>query len=159
MTLTDSGEIDSAILNLAANARDAMPGGGTVRISTSNVTLDAAGAKLHREAAPGHYVRLAIADNGVGMPDNVLAKATEAFFTTKGAGAGTGLRLTSVASFAAQTGGFMSIESAPGEGCDVSIYLPRTIKGSAARGVLPGGVPLGRGQLILVVEDDDLSAK
>ena len=156
MTLADSGEIDSAILNLAANARDAMPGGGNVRISTSNATIDAAVAKLHRQAAPGDYVRLAIADNGVGMPEDVLAKAKEAFFTTKGPGAGTGLGLTSVESFAAQTGGFMSIESAPGQGCTVSIYLPRATKGSAARGVLPGGTPLGRGQLILVVEDDDL---
>jgi len=155
ITLADSGEIDSAILNLAANARDAMPGGGNVRISTSNVTFDAAAIKLHRQAAPGDYVRLAIADNGVGMAEDVLAKATEAFFTTKGPGAGTGLGLTSVASFASQTGGFMSIESALGQGCTVSVYLPRTTKGSA-RGVLPGGIPLGRGQLILVVEDDDL---
>ena len=155
MTLADSGEIDSAILNLAANARDAMPGGGNVRISTSNATLDEAAVKLHRAAAPGDYIRLSIADNGVGMPEEVLAKATEAFFTTKGSGAGTGLGLTSVESFAIQTGGFMSIESAPGQGCTASIYLPRTNKGSAARGLLPGKTPLGRGQLILVVEDDD----
>ena len=156
MTLANSGEIDSAILNLAANARDAMPGGGNVRISTSNVTLDAAAVKLHREAAPGDDVQLEIADKGVGMPEDVLAKATEAFFTTKGPGAGTGLGLTSVASFASQTGGFMSIESTPGQGCTVSIYLPRTTKGSAARGVLPSGTPFGRDQLVLVVEDDDL---
>ena len=89
------------------------------------------------------------------MPQDVLAKVTEAFFTTKGLGAGTGLGLTSVESFASQMGGFMSIESAPGQGSTVSIYLPRTTRGSAARGVLPGGSPLGRGQLILVVEDDD----
>ena len=141
MTLADPGEIDSAILNLAANAHDAMPGGGNIRISTSNVTLDAAAANRHPEAAPGDYVRLAIADTGVGMPEDVLGKATEAFFTTKGPGAGTGLGLTSVESFASHTGGFMSIESAPGQGCTVSIYLPRTAKGSAARGVLPGGTP------------------
>ena len=154
MTLADAGEIDSAILNLAANARDAMPAGGNIRISTSNVTLDEAAIKLHPEAARGDYVRLAIADNGVGMPEDVRDKATEAFFTTKGPGAGTGLGLTSVASFAGQMGGFMSIKSAPGEGCTVSIYLPRTSKGPA-RGVLPSGSPLGRGELILVVEDDD----
>jgi len=155
MTLADPGEIDSAILNLAANARDAMPGGGNVRISTSNVTLDAAAAKRHPEAAPGDYVRLAIADDGVGMPDDVLSKAKEPFFTTKGPGAGTGLGLTSVASFASQAGGFMSIESAPGHGCTVSIYLPRTTKGLATRGVPPDGIALGRGHLVLVVEDDD----
>ena len=155
ITLADSGEIDSAILNLAANARDAMPGGGSIRIATSNVSLDAAAAKLHQGAAPGDYVRLAIADNGVGMPQGVLDKATEAFFTTKGPGAGTGLGLTSVASFAGQTGGFMSIESAPGHGCTVMIYLPRATQGPVAQGLRPSGVPLGRGQLILVVEDDD----
>ncbi len=154
-TLADSGEIDSAMLNLAANARDAMPSGGNIRISTSNVSLDTAAAKLHLGATPGNYVRLAIADNGVGMPQDVLDKATEAFFTTKGPGAGTGLGLTSVASFAGQTGGFMSIESAPGHGCTVMIYLPRATKGPVAQGLGPSGVPLGRGQLILVVEDDD----
>ncbi len=89
------------------------------------------------------------------MSQEVLDKATEAFFTTKGPGVGTGLGLTSVSSFASQMGGFMSIESAPGEGCTVSIYLPRTTQGSAARGVLPSGSPLGHGELILIVEDND----
>ena len=155
MTFADSGEIDSAILNLAANARDAMPGGGNIRISTSNVSLEAAAAKLRPGAAPGDYVLLSIADNGVGMPQDVLENATEAFFTTKGPGAGTGLGLTSVASFASQTGGFMSIESALGQGCTVTIYLPRATKGPGAHGLSSSGVPLGRGQLILVVEDDN----
>ncbi len=156
MTLADSGEVDSAILNLAANARDAMPDGGTIRISTSNVTLDAAAVKLHREAAQGDYVRLAIADNGVGMQEDVLAKATEAFFTTKGPGAGTGLGLTSVASFASRNGRVHVDRKRAGQGCTVSVTLPRTTRGAAARGVPPGGSPLGHGQLILVVEDDDL---
>ncbi len=124
MTLADPGEIDSAILNLAANARDAMPGGGGVQIATANVTLDnTAAALLHLDAKPADYVRLTIADTGVGMTEDVLAKAMEPFFTTKGPGAGTGLGLASVANFARQTGGFACIESAPGEGCAVSIYL------------------------------------
>ena len=106
MTLADPGEIDSAILNIAANARDAMPGGGRLRISTSNVTIDAlAAARVHPDARPGEYVQLVIADNGVGMSKDVLRKAIEPFFTTKELGAGTGLGLASVACFAKQTGG------------------------------------------------------
>jgi PAS domain S-box-containing protein len=156
-TLADPGEIDSAILNLAANARDAMPGGGNIRISTSNVALDvAAAAKLRPNAKPGDYVCLAISDDGPGMPADVLAKAFEPFFTTKGPGAGTGLGLASVATFSEQAGGFTVIESAPGQGCAVSVYLPRVIKPSQERSLAPSGLPLGRGELVLVVEDDEL---
>jgi PAS domain S-box-containing protein len=156
-TLADPGEIDSAILNLAANARDAMPGGGNIRISTSNATLDAAAAaKLHLDARPGGYARLAIADDGPGMPADVLAKAFEPFFTTKGQGVGTGLGLASVASFAKQTGGFATIESASGQGCAVSVYLPRATKKSSARATIPREIQQGAGELVLVVEDDDL---
>jgi PAS domain S-box-containing protein len=155
-TLADPGEIDSAILNLAANARDAMAGGGNIRISTSNVALDnSAAAELRPDAKPGDYVLLAIADDGPGMPADVLARAFEPFFTTKGPGAGTGLGLASVASFAEQTGGFVTIESAPGQGCAVSVYLPRANKPSPERGVRPSGLPLGHGELVLVVEDDE----
>ncbi len=155
MTLADPGEIDSAILNIAANARDAMPSGGSIRITTLNVTLDArAAAKLHGDARPGDYVRLAIADNGGGMPQEVLDKAMEPFFTTKEAGAGTGLGLTSVASFARQTGGFATIASASGCGCVVSVYLPRVAQDQPASSAKPEPVPLGDGELVLVVEDD-----
>jgi PAS domain S-box-containing protein len=156
-TLADPGEIDSAILNLAANARDAMPGGGAIRISTSNAGLDAAAAaKLHPDARPGDYVRLAIADDGLGMAADVLAKAFEPFFTTKGQGVGTGLGLASVASFAKQTGGFATIESASGQGCAVSVYLPRATNKSSARAAIPSAIQQGRGELVLVVEDDDM---
>jgi PAS domain S-box-containing protein len=156
MTLADAGEIDSAILNIAANARDAMPGGGTIRITTLNVTLDVrAAAKLHVDAKAGDYVRLAIADNGSGMPQKVLDKAMEPFFTTKESGAGTGLGLTSVASFARQTGGFATIASASNCGCVVSLYLPRAAEAQPApEAVRPGPAPLGDGELVLVVEDD-----
>jgi PAS domain S-box-containing protein len=154
-TLADPGEIDSAILNLAANARDAMPQGGTIRISTSNVALDSQeAAKLHPCGKPGDYVCLSIADNGVGMQADVLNQAMEPFFTTKGPGAGTGLGLTSVASFAKQSGGFAVIRSEPGQGCAVSLYLPRCADASPS-GDEPAELPLGNRELVLVVEDND----
>jgi PAS domain S-box-containing protein len=155
-TLADPGEIDSAILNIAANARDAMPNGGRIVIETSNVALDAAAAqKLHPSAREGEYVRLTIADNGAGMTPVVLRKAMDPFFTTKGPGAGTGLGLTSVASFAKQSGGFATIVSAPAEGCTVSLYLPRSYE-QAPGGAFPASeIPMGDGELVLVVEDDD----
>jgi len=156
VAIADPGEIDSAILNIAANARDAMPNGGRITIATSNVTLDAAmAAGLHQYAGPGEYVCLAIADDGVGMPEEVLRKAMEPFFTTKGQGAGTGLGLSSVASFAKQTGGFATVESAPGRGCAVSLYLPRCIKKAPVPQSARSEVPLGNGELVLVVEDND----
>ena len=155
MTLADPGEIDSALLNTAANARDAMPKGGRIEIATSNVTLDApTAATLHAHALPGEYVRLSIADDGAGMPQAILEKAMEPFFTTKGP-AGNGFGLASVASFAKQTGGFTTIESALRQGCIVSLYLPRCIREPLARAIAACAVPFGDGQLVLVVEDND----
>ena len=156
VTTADAGEIDSAILNVAANARDAMPNGGRISVATSNIALDAPmAAGLHPDARPGEYVCLTIADDGTGMPEEILQKAMEPFFTTKGQGAGTGLGLTSVASFAKQTGGFATVESAPGRGCAVSLYLPRCMEKLRARDTAPREVPLGNGELVLVVEDND----
>ncbi len=156
MTLADPCEIDSAILNIAANARDAMPNGGEITIATSNVKLDAkAAAEFHSDAHPGEYVCLTIADDGAGMPIEVLRRAMEPFFTTKGHGIGTGLGLTSVANFAKQSGGFAIIKSAPDHGCAVSLYLPRFVKTLTARENTPGEVPLGNGERVLVVEDND----
>ena len=126
LTLADPGEIDSAILNLAANSRDAMTAGGTIRIATSNITLSAQDvANLPGDAKPGHYVRLIVADDGPGMSEDVRANAMEPYFSTKGPGAGTGLGLSGVAHFAREAGGFVSVDSAHGQGCAVNIYLPR----------------------------------
>jgi PAS domain S-box-containing protein len=153
-THADPGEVDSAILNVAANARDAMADGGRITIATSNVMLDAgAAAELGPEARAGAYVRLMIADDGPGMAQDVLDKAMDPFFTTKGSAAGTGLGLTSVASFAKQTGGFTVVESAPDRGCAVSLYLPRATEEAAL--AVKATFPRGDGELVLVVEDDD----
>jgi two-component system CheB/CheR fusion protein len=155
MTLSDPGEIDSALLNTAANARDAMPKGGRIAIATSNVTLDAtSAATLHPDATPRDYVRLSIADDGAGMPPEILERAMEPYFTTKGA-AGSGLGLASVARFAKQTGGFITIASALGQGCIVSLYLPRCILEPLVLADPARAVSRGDGDLVLVVEDDD----
>jgi PAS domain S-box-containing protein len=155
--LVDPGEIDSALLNIAVNARDAMPQGGVLCISTANVTVDASFASLHADPRPGDYVRLSVVDTGVGMKEEVVRRALEPFFTTKEPGKGTGLGLSSVHSFARQSGGFVTLASELGKGTTVSLYLPRApAQPSVTRGSSPGDrVPLGGGELVLVVEDDD----
>jgi PAS domain S-box-containing protein len=150
----DQGEVDSAVINLAINAGDAMPAGGTVRLVTENVAVGAATAALHPNARAGDYVRLSVVDNGVGMAPEVLAHACEPFFTTKPPGKGTGLGLSGVASFVTRAGGFVSIESAVGAGTTVSLHLPRARAPAAAPGVAAPPSPRGDGELILVVEDD-----
>lgn len=150
----DPGEVDNALLNLMLNARDAMPSGGTVTVETANQTFGA-GAKP-ADLVPGDYVRLSVVDTGVGMTPDVLKRAVEPFFTTKPLGKGTGLGLASAYGFARQSGGCLVIASAVGEGTTVSVYLPR-----ASGGVPPlasaskPGMPLGDGELVLVVDDDD----
>ena len=157
-TQVDPSEIESAILNLALNARDAMPHGGSLVVATSNISLDAAAAAREPGAAPGDYVRLTVTDTGCGMTRDVLARAVEPFFTTKEVGKGTGLGLSSAYGFAKQSGGFLLIDSEVGKGTSVSIYLPRAAAAAggethAARSA--EAVPLGDGELVIVVEDDD----
>ena len=157
-TFVDPGEIDSAILNLAVNARDAMPEGGRLRIQTRNATLDSQTANLDPDARLGDYVQLSVIDSGAGMSEEVLQHAIEPFFTTKEPGKGTGLGLTSVFGVAKQSGGFATLASQVGKGTAVTLYLPRApaepVKEDAW---LTNGstVPQGDGELILVVEDDD----
>ena len=154
-TRVDPTEIDNALLNLALNARDAMNDGGTLSIETRNVTLDAAACAHDPDARPGEYVRLSIVDTGQGMTPEVKRRAVEPFFTTKGTGKGTGLGLSSVFGFAKQSGGFLGIDSKVGEGTTVHVFLPRVAAQLAAS--LPGQaeLPIGNGELILVVEDND----
>ncbi|MGN2251339.1 PAS domain S-box protein [Frateuria sp. GZRe14] len=123
-TLCDPNQLENALLNLCINARDAMPGGGRLVIDTGNTRLDAAAAK-GLDMVPGAYVALRVTDSGTGMPPEVIARAFDPFYTTKPQGQGTGLGLSMVYGFARQSGGQVRIESTPGRGSVVTIYLPR----------------------------------
>jgi signal transduction histidine kinase len=121
----DPAQIEQVLMNLAANARDAMPFGGTLAISTSNVVMSAT-EDAPRPVAPGEYVRLEVRDTGSGITADVLPKIFEPFFTTKPEGKGTGLGLAMVYGVVQQSGGFIFVDSAPGDGAAFTIYLPRT---------------------------------
>jgi PAS domain S-box-containing protein len=140
----DSARFESALLNLVVNARDAMPQGGRITISTGGVTLGQHQAGM---LPPGDYVRVTVADNGTGMPPEVVARAFEPFFTTKEMGKGTGLGLSQVYGFIKQSGGEVVIESRPGEGTAVSIYLPAVVT-AAVDGVA------AHTERVLIVEDE-----
>ena len=150
----DPGQLENAILNLAINARDAMPEGGTVTIEVSNATLDQRYATLHPDVTPGPYVLVAVSDTGTGMPPDVAAQAFDPFFTTKREGKGTGLGLSMVYGFVRQSSGHIRIDSAIGQGTSVKLYLPRTLDAIAERQVDATTTPTGR-EHILVVEDHD----
>jgi PAS domain S-box-containing protein len=157
LTLADPSQIVDVLLNLAINARDAMPHGGRLMIKTANAVLDAAYCAHHREATPGEYVMLSVADTGTGMPPDVLARAMEPFFTTKPPGKGSGLGLSTIYGFARQSGGHLGIDSEPGKGTTVRLYLPRTeAERDSGAAPKPRMQPLPRGtETILVVDDND----
>jgi CheY-like chemotaxis protein len=150
--LGDANQLDVAMLNLIINARDAMPDGGQITVSTANVV--APGDDVPSDLADGQYVRVAVADAGVGMSDEVRTRAFEPFFTTKGVGKGTGLGLSQVYGFAHESGGSVRITSAPACGTTVEIFLPKAATtaqpadAEAARGVWRGR------ETVLVVDDD-----
>lgn len=151
----DTGELENAILNLAINARDAMPAGGTLTIETVNVTLDVEQAARLDEARPGKFVRLSMTDTGEGMSAEVLDHAFEPFYTTKPFGVGSGLGLSMVYGFATQSDGFATIESRKGTGVTVSLYLPRAGgKDEPDSDSRPLCAPVSQGGSIMVVEDD-----
>jgi PAS domain S-box-containing protein len=155
LTRVDPSQIESAILNLAINARDAMPQGGRLTIATRNRVLDRQFCKEHNELQPGEYVCIQVSDTGAGISKEILKSVFEPFFTTKEPGKGSGLGLSMVHGFAKQSGGAAIIDSEPGHGTSVQILLPRCTDGVARRDetglnrVVPGG-----SECILVVEDD-----
>ncbi|MDR3463692.1 MAG: ATP-binding protein [Beijerinckiaceae bacterium] len=158
----DPNQLENAILNLSVNARDAMPeGGGTLKIETANVTIDAAYTVTHPEAAAGQYVAITVTDSGTGMTPDVLSHAFEPFYTTKPVGKGTGLGLSQVYGFTKQSGGFAEIESELGKGTSIRIFLPRLQNDLAVE--VPADAtdstasPMPReNRSILLVEDEDL---
>ncbi len=151
--LIDPSQLDQVLMNLVVNARDAMPRGGNIRIETGNVTLAADDCRGRPAWRPGEYVRLAVVDDGSGMDAGTLAHLFEPFFTTKGEGRGTGLGLATVYGIVTQGGGFLDVQSAPGQGSTFHVYLPRSA------GAAPGpereaeGARPGSGS-VLLVEDD-----
>jgi signal transduction histidine kinase len=159
-TLADANQLESALLNLAVNARDAMPHGGTLTIETANAHLDEAYARQQRseDLCAGQYVMVAVTDTGHGMAPEVLSKVFEPFFTTKDIGQGTGLGLSQVYGFVRQSGGHVKIDSEPGQGTTVRLYLPR-LSASATDGDEPATqreVPAtGGSETVLVAENED----
>jgi signal transduction histidine kinase len=154
----DPPQLESAILNLCVNGRDAMPDGGKITLETMNAHLDDAYAATHSEVRPGQYVAIAVSDTGTGMAAEVLSRAFDPFFTTKKPGQGTGLGLSQVYGFAKQSGGHVKIYSEVGQGTTVKLYLPRcTGEDEPAQPVLPTDRPLEgtAAEVILVVEDED----
>ena len=157
MIHADKTQLETAVLNLAVNARDAMPDGGTLTIETENATLDAAAVAEQPGAAPGQYVVLAVTDSGTGMTPEVIAKAFDPFFTTKPVGQGTGLGLSQVYGFVKQSRGHVKIVSEIGVGTTIQLYLPRFA--GEVRGEKPVVVdqplPVGDvGEVVVVAEDD-----
>jgi signal transduction histidine kinase/FixJ family two-component response regulator len=156
LAMADPAHLESAVLNLALNARDAMPGGGRLTIELTNQVLDQQYARNHAEVTPGDYVMIAVSDTGHGMTPDIVARVFEPFFTTKTEGRGTGLGLAMVFGFVKQSGGHVKIYSEPGEGTSVKIYLPRAV-GSVSpigqRTAAPADLPRGSAT-ILVVEDE-----
>jgi len=151
---TDANQLESAVLNLAINARDAMPDGGRLTIETTNEHLDAAYTSLQEDAAPGDYVVIGVSDTGTGMPADVVAKAIDPFFTTKPVGEGTGLGLSMAYGFAKQTRGHLRIHSEVGHGTTIKLYLPRALQDAVDLEKPVEEAPRGQGETILVVEDD-----
>jgi PAS domain S-box-containing protein len=154
--LADPGQIEQVLLNLAVNAKHAMPGGGTLSIETDNVTVDEAYAGRQPGLRPGQYARLRVGDTGTGMPPEVLAHAFEPFFTTKPKGEGTGLGLATVYGIVAQAGGNVHIYSEPGLGTTITALIPATEQAPAeVEQPAGGGRRTGHGETVLVVEDEE----
>jgi CheY-like chemotaxis protein len=151
----DATQVEQVLLNLAVNARDAMPNGGKLTVKTSRVALDVSAAAKHPLMTPGNYILLSVSDTGHGMDPETKAHIFEPFFTTKGVGKGTGLGLATVYGFVKQSGGFVWVESAPGAGATFEIYFPEA-SGTASeteKAFATKFIPKGT-ETVLVVEDE-----
>ena len=151
----DPGQLENMVMNLVVNARDSMPNGGTLSLTTSFMLSDEAWARTHLDMPPGPWVVLSVADTGTGMDAATKARIFEPFFTTKGPGRGTGLGLSTVFGIVRQAGGSIEVDSEPGRGTTFRVYLPVTSEAAVAPGkteAVPSVVP--RGQRILLVEDE-----
>jgi CheY-like chemotaxis protein len=152
----DPGQIEQVVMNLAVNARDAMPGGGKLTIETSNVVLSEEFSQRHHPVTPGVYVMLAISDTGEGMDEKTASKIFEPFFTTKEQGKGTGLGLSTVYGIVKQSGGFIWVYSEIGKGSTFRVYFPRTeVSGDVRDKTVPPVEDLRGEKTILLVEDDE----
>lgn len=156
-TRVDRNQLENSLLNLCLNARDAMPDGGQLLITTANLELDESAARP-LDLKPGAYLCLSVTDTGIGMSEQVLSKAFDPFFTTKPLGAGTGLGLSMVYGFALQSAGQVRLSSQPGHGTTVAFYLPRYMEQPSSRPASPAAspptVPVSHGGTVLVVDDE-----
>jgi PAS domain S-box-containing protein len=155
-TMVDPGQVENALLNLAVNARDAMPKGGRLIIETGEREVDEDQVAAYAELTPGHYVTLSVTDTGSGMPPEVQRRAFEPFYTTKGPGAGSGLGLSMIYGFVKQSGGHVQLYSEVGHGTTVRLYLPAQAGGAVAAPADVAAAPRPKAsETILVVEDDE----
>jgi PAS domain S-box-containing protein len=153
----DPGQVAQVLMNLAVNARDAMPNGGTLTIETATVDLDDGYARRHESVRPGPFVMLAVSDTGTGMPPEVRERIFEPFFTTKGIGKGTGMGLATVYGIVKQSGGHVWVYSEVGHGSTFKVYLPRIVQGASDRAAFQDEPPVARGEeTVLLVEDEEL---
>lgn len=156
-TLCDPHQLENAVLNLAINGRDAMPDGGTLTITTCNCDLDETSPVWSRDMRPGAYICISVSDTGIGMSEEIIAKAFEPFFTTKPIGQGTGLGLSMIYGFVRQSEGYTKILSAHGQGSCLKLFLPRYTGGLMTEepsDAAPAALPAGEGETVLVIEDE-----
>ena len=150
----DQGQLQQVVVNLSVNARDAMPAGGTLMLATARVELDAAFVAAHPGSTVGPHVRLIVSDNGMGMDSEVRRRVFEPFFTTKPVGKGSGLGLATVYGIVKQSGGYIDVESQPGQGSTFTIYLPRVAAPTAPVAETPIPAPRPGRETVLLVEDE-----
>jgi hypothetical protein len=156
MVVGDPTELDQVLLNLSLNARDAMPGGGTLKIRAENIILDEHYAGVNLDAKVGPYLMIEVADTGAGMPAEIIDKIFDPFFTTKEIGKGTGLGLSTVRAIVKSHGGFLNVYSELGKGTRFKVYLPAKESAETREAeAKQTQIPLGAGQLILVVDDEE----